>query len=127
MNKLRIIATITTIFAMTIACQKADHNGDLGGFWQLLQLEQNGNTINKKEDKIFWRIQLNLIQISGSYGRFEHTGDSLFIRMIDVNNEKALVEYGLNNAKEERFAVEILNNKSMRLRSKDARLTFRKF
>ena len=111
---------------MTIACQKADHNGDLGGFWQLLQLEQNGNTINKKEDKIFWRIQLNLIQIAGRYGRFQHTGDSLFIQMIDTGKEE-LVKQGLDNATNERFAVEILNNKSMRLRSKDAGLTFRKF
>lgn len=127
MNRIVRIVIATTIFAVATACQKADNNGDLGGFWQLLQMEQNGNTIDKKEDKVFWRVQLDLIQISGSYGRFEHTGDSLFIRMIDVDDEKALVKYGLNNAKEERFAVEVLNRKSMRLQSKEARLTFRKF
>ena len=126
MNKLKKIATITTIFAMTIACQKADHNGDLGGFWQLLEIERNNTSLNAKEDKIFWSIQLNLIQIAGRYGRFQHTGDSLFIQMIDTGKEE-LVKQGLDNATDERFAVELLNKKSMQLRSKDARLTFRKF
>ena len=63
MNKLKEIATITTIFAMTIACQKADHNGDLGGFWKLLQIEEvkNDSIIDKREEDCFWAIQLKMI------------------------------------------------------------------
>ena len=111
---------------LVTACQKADHNGDLGGFWQLLEIERNDTALSAKEDKIFWSIQLDLIQISGRYGRFQHRGDSLFIQMIDTK-ENELVREGIDNAIDERFAVELLNRKSMRLRSKGARLTFRKF
>ena len=46
--------------------------------------------------------------------------------MIDTGKEE-LVKQGLDNATDERFAVELLNKKSMRLRSKGTRLTFRKF
>ena len=114
------------MIVLVTACQKADHNGDLGGFWQLLEIERNSSTQATKEDKIFWRIQLDLIQISGRYGRFQHRGDSLFIQMIDTK-ENELVREGIDNATDERFAVELLNRKAMRLRSKETRLTFRKF
>ena len=123
---MRRFIIIATMIVLVTACQKADHNGDLGGFWQLLEIERNDTALNAKEDKIFWSIQLNLIQISGRYGRFQHRGDSLFIQMIDTKKNE-LVKQGLDNATDERFAVELLNRKAMRLRSKETRLTFRKF
>ena len=123
---MRRFIVIATMIVLVTACQKADHNGDLGGFWQLLEIERNSSTQATKEDKIFWRIQLDLIQISGRYGRFQHRGDSLFIQMIDTKDNE-LVREGIDNASDERFAVELLNRKAMRLRSKGARLTFRKF
>ena len=123
---MRRFIVIATMIVLVTACQKADHNGDLGGFWQLLEIERNSSTQATKEDKIFWRIQLDLIQISGRYGRFLHRGDSLFIQMIDTKDNE-LVREGIDNATDERFAVELLNRKAMRLRSKGARLTFRKF
>lgn len=123
---MRRFIVIATMIVLVTACQKADHNGELGGFWQLLEIERNSSTQATKEDKIFWRIQLDLIQISGRYGRFQHRGDSLFIQMIDTK-ENELVREGIDNATDERFAVELLNRKAMRLRSKETRLTFRKF
>ena len=123
---MRRFIVIATMIVLVTACQKADHNGDLGGFWQLLEIERNDTALSAKEDKIFWSIQLDLIQISGRYGRFQHRGDSLFIQMIDTK-ENELVREGIDNATDERFAVELLNRKAMRLRSKGARLTFRKF
>ena len=123
---MRRFIVIATMIVLVTACQKADHNGNLGGFWQLLEIERNNTSLNAKEDKIFWSIQLDLIQISGRYGRFQHRGDSLFIQMIDTKKNE-LVKQGLDNATDERFAVELLNKKSMRLRSKGTRLTFRKF
>ena len=123
---MRRFIIIATMIVLVTACQKADHNGDLGGFWQLLEIERNDTALSAKEDKIFWSIQLDLIQIAGRYGRFQHRGDSLFIQMIDTKKNE-LVKQGLDNATDERFAVELLNKKSMRLRSKGTRLTFRKF
>ncbi|MBR5476269.1 MAG: lipocalin-like domain-containing protein [Bacteroidaceae bacterium] len=123
---MRRFIVIATMIVLVTACQKADHNGELGGFWQLLEIERNDTALSAKEDKIFWSIQLDLIQISGRYGRFQHMGDSLFIQMIDTK-ENELVREGIDNATDERFAVELLNRKAMRLRSKETRLTFRKF
>lgn len=115
------------ISATICSCQKEDDNGDLGGFWKLMELTPTGSeSIDKKEESLFWRIQLDLIQIASTYGRFQHVGDSLFIQMTDSNNE-TLKKYGLYNPDNERFAVEHLNRNSMILKSPDAKLEFKKF
>ena len=109
------------------SCQKADHNGDLGGFWKLQQIElaKNDSVINKKQESRFWAIQLDLIQIGSGKGRFQHVGDSLYVQMI--TNITGPNDYGIFNPKDERFRVIQLNRKRMTLRSKDATLTFSKF
>ncbi len=117
---LLVIATIT-------ACQKEDDNGKLGGFWKLLAIEKsNGDITDTKENSLFWRIQLDLIQVGTYFGRFQHTGDSLLIQMIDIP-ATALVQYGIEDAANARFAMEHLSRKSMILKSDYARLRFRKF
>lgn len=118
---LMLAATVIT------GCQKEDNNGDLGGFWKLTKITNtDGDIINKTDENRFWRIQLELIQISKSYGRFQYTGDSLFIQMIETNNG-ALIDYGIYNAENERFAVEHLDRNKMILQSKNARLNLKKF
>lgn len=118
---------ILFILISILGCQKEDKNGDLDGFWKLQEIAINdGDISNTKEKNIFWRVQLDLIQIGNSFGRFQHTGDSLFIQMIDVSG-KALIDYGIYKAEDERFAVEQLGKKSMMLKSDYARLRFRKF
>ena len=108
-------------------CQKEDKNGDLDGFWKLQEIAKHNNEIiDTKEKSLFWRVQLDLIQIGNHFGRFQHTGDSLFIQMIDTKNN-ALTDYGVENANNERFAVEVLNRKKMILKSNYAKLSFRKF
>ena len=49
--------------ALLASCQKADDNGDLGGFWKLLQIEElkNDTIIDKREESCFWAIQLRMI------------------------------------------------------------------
>ena len=129
MKKALYIILCTTIFA---SCQKADDNGDLGGFWKLLQIEElaNDNIIDKKEESCFWAIQLRMItankdgRVIGT-GRFQHIGDSLFVQMLQPpTNGKSV---GMYNPDNERFGVNKLTKKSMILQSKEVRLTFRKF
>ncbi len=113
--------------AMLASCQKADHNGDLGGFWKLQQIElaENDSVISKKKESRFWAIQLQLIQIGSGKGRFQHVGDSLYVQMItEIEDHK---EYGIFHPKDERLGVVQLGRKRMVLRSKDATLTFSKF
>lgn len=118
--------------ALLASCQKADDNGDLGGFWKLLQIEElkNDTIIDKKEESCFWAIQLRMITANRNggvigKGRFQHTGDSLFVQMIqETGNGKSVGLYSPDN---ERFFVNRLTGKSMVLQSDSVILTFRKF
>ena len=125
MKKLIYIVLCSALFA---SCQKADDNGDLGGFWKLLQIDEiaNDTIIDKRNEDRFWAIQLKMITTNnGGKGRFQHTGDSLFVQMLQRPADPKAV--GLYNHEDERFEVIILNRNSMVLRSKDAVLTLRKF
>lgn len=121
-----ILAALTAIVLLT-ACQKEDKNGDLGGFWKLLQIEETATekVIDKRDEDRFWAIQLKLISIEKGLGRFQHIGDSLFIQMMTATENPK--EYGLYNPSDERFRVNHLDRNRMILQSKDAVLTFRKF
>lgn len=124
-----IMLLAATVFT---ACQKEDDNGDLGGFWKLLEIKEEGATeaINTTEENRFWGIQLDLLEIritqfNRHYCRFQHVGDSLFVQTID--DDTNLQAYGIYNNDNERYGVLHLSRKSMILRSKFATLTFRKF
>ncbi len=125
MKRLIYILLCSTLIT---SCQKADDNGDLGGFWKLLQIDEiaNDTIIDKRNEDRFWAIQLKMITTNnGGKGRFQHTGDSLFVQMLQSPADPKAV--GLYNHEDERFEVIILNRNSMVLRSKDAVLTLRKF
>ncbi len=122
----RIIFLLFTAI-MVSSCQKMDDNGDLGGYWKLLQIEdfERDSIIDKRNEDRFWAVQLDLIQIDKGKGRFQHLDDSLYIQMIYKTSHAE--EYGLYNQNDARYCVEHLSNKSMILRCKEARLRFRKF
>ena len=125
MKKTIYILLAVALFA---SCQKADKNGDLDGFWKLLQIEEfESNTItDTKEVDRFWSIQLDLMTTTGNgKGRFQHVGDSLFVQMIQVPSKPR--EVGLYNPKDEHFEVVHLSAKKMILRSEYVGLNFRKF
>ena len=123
----RILYTLLciTLFA---SCQKADDNGDLGGWWKLLDIEEleNDTIIDKRNEDRFWAIQLRMITTNnGGKGRFQHTGDSLFVQMIQKpTNGK---EVGMYKPENERFGVNTLTNRSMIRQSNEVVLKFRKF
>lgn len=133
----RIIYILLAV-ALVISCQKADDNGDLGGFWKLLEIEDvaTGVVENTKEYKRFWCVQLDLLATMsedddsyncnyGGKGRFQHVGDSLFIQMIEKRTD--LTKVGIFNPENERFGVVLLNRDKMILRSDKVQLSFRKF
>lgn len=122
------IIYLTLAIALLVSCQKEDKNGDLGGFWKLLQIEEHekDTIIVTREKDLFWSIQLNLLTTTnGGKGRFQHTGDSLYIQMIyNPGNARGI---GMYNPKDERFGVKSLSRSRMILQSKEVTLTFRKF
>ena len=125
MKKIIYILLCTTLFA---SCQKADDNGDLGGWWKLLQIEEvnNDTIIDKSNEDRFWAIQLRMITTKdGGKGRFQHIGDSLFVQMKQMPKDSKAS--GLYNPENERFGINKLTNKRMILQSEEVVLTFRKF
>ncbi len=125
MKKILYIILCTTLLT---SCQKADDNGDLGGWWKLLEIEEleNGTVIDKRNEDCFWAIQLKLLVTSnGGKGRFQHIGDSLFIQLQEYSPETK--NDGFYNPENERFGVNKLTGKSMILQSEKVVLKFRKF
>ena len=125
---LYIMLCATTFATVLTSCQKADDNGDLGGWWKLLEIEEleNDTLIDKRDEDRFWAIQLRMITTNnGGKGRFQYTGDSLFVQMIQKpSNGK---DVGMYNPESERFGVNTLTNKKMILQSEEVVLKFRKF
>ena len=125
MKKVLYIILCATLLT---SCQKADDNGDLGGWWKLLEIEEleNDTVIDKRNEDCFWAIQLQMITTSNDgKGRFQHIGDSLFVQLL--HNPGNANDVGMYNPDNERFCVEKLTNKSMILQSEKVRLKFRKF
>ena len=125
MKKALYIILCTTLLT---SCQKADDNGDLGGWWKLLEIEEleNGTVIDKRNEDCFWAIQLKLLVTSnGGKGRFQHIGDSLFIQLQEYSPETK--NDGFYNPENERFGVNKLTGKSMILQSEKVVLKLRKF
>ena len=121
------ILYILAVIALFTSCQKADHNGDLGGFWKLQQIElaEDGSVISKKQENRFWAVQLDLIKIGDGKGRFQHVGNALYVQMITKITSPN--DYGIFNPEDERFGIIQLDRDRMILRSKNATLTFSKF
>lgn len=117
---------------LVVSCQKADDNGELGGFWKLLDIEYvaSGDKIDCRENSCFMAVQLDLMQLRGNgshYARFQHRGDSLFIQMIGADaDEQLLASMGMDG-QEQRFYVRKLTDKSLVLESLYSVLSFRKF
>ena len=124
----RMIYILLLTATLSAACQKEDENGDLGGFWKLMQIEEleTDSVISTRDVDRFWSIQLNLLTTTGNgKGRFQHTGDSLFVQMIHIPTNPKYV--GMYNPKNERFGVRHLDRNGMILQSKEVILTFKKF
>lgn len=132
MNSMKMLYALLLFLFLVVSCQKADDNGELGGFWKLLDIEYvaSGDKIDCRENSFFMAVQLDLMQLRGNgshYARFQHRGDSLFIQMIGADaDEQLLASMGMDG-QEQRFYVRKLTDKSLVLESLYSVLSFRKF
>lgn len=126
-----------------ISCEnKRDINGDLDGMWQMIEWKnENGITIKDKKSRIFYNVQLKLIQFRDFnesaekknviHTYFRHTPDSLIIfhpvnygtgQVIPLSDLK---KYGV--PEDGGFHIDALNENNMILSSEEGTLYFRKF
>ena len=132
MNSMKMLYALLLFLFLVVSCQKADDNGELGGFWKLLDIEYvaSDDKIDCRENSCFMAVQLDLMQLRGNgshYARFQHRGDSLFIQMIGADaDEQLLASMGMDG-QEQRFYVRKLTDKSLVLESLYSVLSFRKF
>lgn len=146
----KLVYTLITILCcwITTACDKLPKNGDLDGMWQLLTIEHNGTTDDVKDSQLYLSFQLDLFQLTTVknnkiyYGYFDHVNDSLIFRQfsdmaeehptapdnypITQENISIINQWGYYALKDT-FKIEHLTKDDMVLRSKYARITYRKF
>ena len=132
MCRMKIFFASLMFLFLVVSCQKADDNGELGGFWKLLDIEYvaSGEKVDCREKSIFMAVQLDLMELrsDGShYARFQYQGDSLFIQILGGNAGSAFLDSFGMNGQEQRFYVRKLNDKSMVLESLYSVLSFKKF
>ena len=138
----RGITTLMILLLALSACDnKRDHNGDLGGMWQLTEWRSpEGTTLATKADQIFYSVQLNLIRFrdydDGTLGDyylayFRHTPDSLIVyRPVNYAKDSLvslhdLARYGV--PANGRFHIDALNGDMMILSSPSGTINFRKY
>ena len=134
------------VFSFTSCELETSGNGDLDGFWHLVQVDtlQTGGVKDTSKDLFFWSFQVNLLELSDrSYqipifmARFNHDNGQLKVtqpclynrdegnEMVTEENVKDISPYGLN-ALEETFRVEELSGSRMTLSNGTLRLYFKK-
>lgn len=143
-----LIFSISQLLIFSFAsCEiETSHNGNLDGFWHLVEVDtlQTGGVKDTSEDLLFWSFQVNLLELSDHtnlgliyMARFDHSDGQLKVtkpcrynrtdgnEMLTEENVKAIAPYGLN-ALEETFVVEKLSSSRMTLRNGTLRLHFKK-
>lgn len=136
-----ILTPILLLLTLSACDNKRDHNGDLGGMWQLTEWRSpDGTTLATKADQIFYSVQLNLIRFrdydDGTWGDyylayFRHTPDSLVVyRPVNYAKDSLvslhdLARYGVpaNGC----FHIDALNGDMMILSSPSGTINFRKY
>ncbi len=142
-----LVAVFMALCLVSCDLETSD-NGKLDGFWHLERIDTlaTGGSLDTSGDKVFWAIQVRLLQLQGGSGsfyfRFKQDSDSLtiFSPYTNEGHEETLGEggnkpvsdptllrdYGID-ALETHYKKEALDGSRMILCSRRLRLIFRKF
>ena len=119
-------------------------NGKLDGYWQLARIDTiDGGGCDMVPSRIFWSVQLHLLQLSDHSGRnstyllrFEQSDNHLRVYdpYLSARNEgdkplddaAVLQPYGIQSL-DELFVIEGLDNKNLTLKSSLLRLQFNRY
>ena len=134
MKLIPLFLFIITIFLFS--CEKSP-DSDLRGRWQL-KTEISANNYTKQVDSIFYGFDNNVLSVQKverptytklAFGKYTLTNDSLFFDYVDWDMWYLSIDkkkFGILSPSEHYLILE-LNSSTMRLRSKDRELIFRKF
>ena len=142
----RILLTLPLLGLLSFSsCDlEMSDNGKLDGFWQLARIDTiGGGGCDMVPSRIFWSVQLHLLQLSDHSGRnstyllrFEQ-GDT-HLRVYDpylsarnegdkpLDDAAVLQPYGIQSL-DELFVIEGLDNKNLTLKSSLLRLQFNRY
>ncbi len=129
---------ITAVLFCLFSCENMrDHNGDLGGMWQLLEWKRDTTVVATNEDGIYYHFELKLMKlqhIGDGYhylARFTHTHDSLIVGEVysqpfdSIVSISELKKFGV--PEDGRFHVDALSDSHMILSSEEGTMKFRKY
>ena len=134
-NNLLFPCIFLFLMAMSLcSCNKKSINGDLDGRWQIMEIELNGETVNKKDDQLYYNFYLHVCNLS-MYGKFftdgnmEYDGKTLWLQFPYANAEwsiELLKAYGIYT-NPVTFTVEYIDRHKLILKEGDEIITLRKF
>ena len=147
MKKLHYIFMVLACWGLS-ACDKLPKNGDLDGMWQVMTIEHDGGTEDVKDKQLYLSFQLDLFQLHTTsnnkhyYGYFDNNGDRIIFRQFSDMAEEhpdapdnypiteeniAVIEQWGYYSLTDTFQIEYLTKNDMTLRSRKARIIYRKF
>lgn len=123
------------LLAVLTGCENKRDSSDLAGQWQLLEWrDASGKTVSTKEDGIYYRFQLSLLQLEFSYYcKYVETPDSLILlgaykNKYNVDTQvpfSEFAEFGI--PQDGRFGIDALNGDDLVLSGKSGVLRFRRY
>lgn len=123
------------LLAVLTGCENKRDSSDLAGQWQLLEWrDASGKTVGTKEDGIYYRFQLSLLQLEFSYYcKYVETPDSLILlgaykNKYNVDTQvpfSEFAEFGI--PQDGRFGIDALNGDDLVLSGKSGVLRFRRY
>lgn len=123
------------LLAVLCGCENKRDSSDLAGQWQMLEWrDASGKTVGTKEDGIYYRFQLSLLQLEFSYYcKYVETPDSLILlgaykNKYNVDTQvpfSEFAEFGI--PQDGRFGIDALNGDDLVLSGKSGVLRFRRY
>jgi hypothetical protein len=117
------------------ACENKRDSSDLAGQWQLLEWRDASDAVVRtKEDGIYYRFQLSLLQLEfEKLCKYVETPDSLILQGAYKNKYNTdtpvpfteFAEYGI--PEDGRFGIDVLNSDDLVLSGKSGVLRFRRY
>jgi hypothetical protein len=123
------------LLAVLCGCENKRDSSDLAGQWQLVEWRDvSGATVRTKEDGIYYRFQLSLLELnSTSFCKYVETPDSLIFlgaykNKYNTDTPVPFTEFAhFGIPQDGRFGIDALNDDDLVLSGKSGVLRFRRY